>query len=495
MLKMNSLYTKLAIGLASSLLLVGFCYTLAVIIMSEKLTQSTQQNLNHDLATQLVADQKIVHDGRIDEKAMSDTFMQYMSINPSIEIYYIDLDGKIISYSAEPGKVKRQSISLLPVYEFINGKKKYPLLGDDPRDHVRKKPFSVTPVPDKSNPQGYLYVVLQGEEFAAVYEKQTESTLLVLSIMVLAGSLLLGMVMGLFVFNRLTMRLKRLQENVKQFAEDDFQTPGVFGSPLSNQHEGDEITQLQHHIAAMGEHIARQWKALNQQDKLRRDMVANISHDLRTPLAALQGYLETIELKGTILDDDEKNRYLSIAIKQTQRLQKLINNLFELAKLEACEHAPELEEFTIMELIYDVVNKFSMLAGEKNIDIEIDNHDENPIVLADIALIERVLDNLLQNAIYYTHDNGRIAIRLIVTDDDLIRVLICDSGPGIDDQQQQLIFERFHQAHSPERSSGHAGLGLAIVKKIIELHRQRIWVESQPGKGSVFNFTLTYVHY
>ena len=491
MFKINSLYAKLAIGLTASLLLVGLMYTVFVFFMTEKLTQSTQQNLNQDLAAQLVSDNKIVHEGRIDEKAMKHTFMQYMTINPSIEIYYLDLDGKILSYSAEPGKVKRESVSLLPINEFIHGSSVYPLLGDDPRDHDRLKPFSVTPIPNEKNPQGYLYVVLQSEDFAAVYEQQTQNTILTLSFMVLAGSLLLGLFFGLFVFNRLTLRLKQLQENVKRFADDDFQAPDIFHQSASAQQHRDEIAQLQQHISTMGQRIAQQWNALKQQDKLRRDMVANISHDLRTPLAALQGYLETIALKGDAFDTEEKSRYLSIAIKQTQRLQKLINDLFELAKLDAREHAPEFEEFSIKELIYDVVSKFAVQASDKNIDIEIDNHDENPMVIADIGLIERVLENLLNNAIHYTPDNGKIKIRLVETGDKRIRVRVCDTGPGINDQQQQLIFERFHQAHSPDRSNGHAGLGLAIVKKIIELHRQRIWVESQPGKGSVFNFTLS----
>lgn len=491
MLKIHSLYAKLAIGLAASLLLVGLLYTLFVILMAEKLTQSTQQNLNHDLAAQLVADKKIVRKGRIDEKAMKDTFMQYMTINPSIEIYYLDLNGHIISYSAEPGKVKRDSVNLLPINEFIKGNKIYPLLGDDPRAHDRQKPFSVTPIPDHERPEGYLYVVLQGEEFAAAYEKQTQNTILTLSTMVLAGSLFLGLLIGLFVFNRLTLRLKRLQDKVKRFADDDFQNPDIFYQALSHQKSGDEISQLQHHIAIMGQHITQQWKALKQQDKLRRDMVANISHDLRTPLAALQGYLETIFIKDDVFNKEDKKRYLSIAIKQTQRLQKLIDNLFELAKLDAREHTPEFEQFSIMELIYDVVNKFSMQADEKKIEIEIDNHNENPMVMADIGLIERVLDNLIHNAIHYTPDDGQISIQLVITEENLVRVLVRDTGPGIHDLQQQLIFERFHQAHSPERSSGHSGLGLAIVKKIIDLHKQTIWVESQPGKGSAFNFTLT----
>lgn len=489
MMKLHSLYAKLSIGLAVSLLVVGLSYTLFVNFITEKYTQSAQQDLNQDLASQLVADRKIVHNGKIDEQAMKQTFMQYMSINPSIEIYYLDLDGNIISYSAEPGKVKRNSVALEPIQDFLGGSAVYPLLGDDPRSHDRIKPFSVTMIPDQNNPQGFLYVVLQGEEFIAAYEKQTQNYLFTLAGTVLAGSLLLGLLMGLFSFKRLTLPLRELQRNVRKFASSDFHDPVVFNVKSGNK-PADEIGELQHNIANMSARITEQWRDLEYQDKLRRDMVANISHDLRTPLASLQGYLETILLKKSDLNAEQQDKYLAIAIKQTQRLHKLIDQLFELAKLEAREDAPDCEEFSIMELIYDVVNKLAMHSDEKNIAITIEGNQDNPMVRADIGLIERVLENLINNAIYYTPEQGKISIQLNLTQANTVRVIISDTGPGISDQQKELIFERFHQAHAPERSSDHAGLGLAIVKKIIELHEQHVWVESPPGQGSIFNFTL-----
>ncbi|MDH5484875.1 MAG: sensor histidine kinase [Gammaproteobacteria bacterium] len=489
MMKLHSLYAKLSIGLVISLLVVGLSYTLFVDFITEKYTQSAQQDLNQNLASQLVADKKIVHNGEIDEDALKQTFMQYMSINPSIEIYYLDLQGNIISYSAEPGRVKRNSVALEPISAFLGGSAIFPLLGDDPRSHDRIKPFSVTIIPDKQNPQGYLYVVLQGEEFIAAYEKQTQNYIFTLAGTVLAGSLFLGLLMGLFSFKRLTLPLRELQHNVSKFASSDFHDPVIFNANAGIT-SGDEIAELQHHIENMSARITEQWRALKYQDKLRRDMVANISHDLRTPLASLQGYLETILLKKSELDREEQDKYLAIAIKQTQRLHKLINQLFELAKLEAREHAPDCEVFSIMELIYDVVNKLAMYSDAKNIEMTIDGNEDNPMVLADIGLIERVLENLINNAIYYTPEKGKISIQLNLSQANSVRVIISDTGPGISDQQKELIFERFHQAHTPERSSEHAGLGLAIVKKIIELHEQDIWVDSPQGQGSTFNFTL-----
>ena len=163
---LHTLYFKLATGLGLILLIVGLSYTVFASYMLQQINQSSQQLINQDLAQNLVNDKKIVHEGKIDEKAMKDTFMQYMTINPSIEIYYIDLKGKILAYSAEPGKVKRNTISLQPIKHRLE--KDQPgnnqlektdqlnILGDDPRSHETKKPFSVTPIPSRENPRGYL---------------------------------------------------------------------------------------------------------------------------------------------------------------------------------------------------------------------------------------------------------------------------------------------------------------------------------------------------
>ncbi len=489
MLKIHSLYAKLAISLSLILLIIGFSYVVLSSFLMQQLNTSTQVQLNQNLAQKLVDDQKIVRDGKIDIKAMKSTFMKYMSINPSIEIYYLDLNGKILAYSAEPGKVKRQSIDLAPIKKVLNDKDNI-TLGEDPRAYNRLKPFSVTPIPSKQNPQGYLYVVLLGEEYSAAFDQHNQNTMWSLAGSVLAGSLLLGLLAGLIIFKRLTLRLRLLQKNVSDYTHSQFQSPEKLSDKNISQSQ-DEISQLQQHISTMGIRISEQWSALKQQDKIRREMIANISHDLRTPLASIQGYLETITIKSDDLSLEKRNQYIDIVTRQTQHLQKLIDNLFELAKLDAREHHPELESFPIMELIYDVVNKLSIKADEKNIRLDIQSDIQNPQVIADIGLIERVLENLLNNAIYYTQQNGEIKIILSAHDNNNIKINVSDNGEGIEAQHQDLIFERFHQAHTPDRSNGHAGLGLAIVKKIIDLHKQSIWLTSQPGRGASFNFTLS----
>ncbi len=489
----NSLYTKLAIGLILTLLVVGIVHILSVTILTQQLRETANQKLNRDLALNLVNDKRIVKDGKIDINAMKSTFMQYMSINPGIEIYYLDPQGKILSFSAEKGKVKRDGVSLAPIQKFLSGEELFPLLGDDPRSHSDQKAFSVTPIPSAQSPEGYLYIVLQGEEYTKY--QHTQSTLQFLSFAWpgMVTSLVLGMLIGLFIFKRLTLRLRSLQKKVTASTESDYRIENLF--EINQKQGGDEITLLENRFHQMSEHISSQWSALIQQDKLRREMIASISHDLRTPLASAQGYLETIALKSDQLSTADRKQYLDIALKQTNRLQTLIDQLFELVKLEARDTEIIFESFSILELVYDVLAKFALEAQNQHVDLAVAEDAVDAQVIADAGLIERVLDNLLGNALQYTGAGRKIWIEVSIDDKQQICVSVVDQGKGISKEQKPLIFDRFNRADSPQRSSnGHAGLGLAIVKKIIELHKQHIWVETELDQGSKFSFTLASPH-
>lgn len=487
----HTLYAKLAGGLVLVLLFVGLLYALVATGLSNQLRLSADQQLNRHLAQNLVDDKRIVQDGAVNKPALKETFMEYMSINPSIEIYYINLQGEILSYSAEPGTVKRRAVRLEPIQEFLSGEAPFPLLGDDPRSHDRQKPFSVTPIPSAELPLGYLYVVLHGEEFANAQAAQSQRYGLTMSIFAVLASLLVGLIIGLLIFKHLSKRIKALQTRVTAFAESDFKQPDALDKHHAPKKNGDEIDELESRFAQMSQHICEQWTALSHQDQLRREMIASISHDLRTPLASVQGYLETIALKSEKLDEEEKQRYFNIAIKQTKRLQTLMDQLFELVKLEAKDTPVNFEPFCIRELVYDVANKFNIKAESKNIELTVVESDIDVEVLADIALIERVLDNLISNALHYVPEDHKVWLEVTTSDDGQINVSVNDDGTGISRQQQSLIFERFHRADNPQRTStGHAGLGLAIVKKILDLHEQKVWVESEVGQGAKFTFTL-----
>ncbi len=482
----RTLYAKLSLALVILLISIGLLYTLLSLSSVRYYLQETQQKLNLDLAKNLVADRNLVESGKLNEKALKSTFMEYMVINPSIEIYLIDLKGSILSYSADPGKVKRRSVALEPIHAFLNGEK-LPLLGDDPRSHERKKIFSVTPVPSADNPEGYLYVVLHGEDYDNTEQFIKESILWKQSGWALGGSLLVGLLAGLLLFRKLTQRLNRLSNEMDNFRQSDFTH---FTTNPAPQKSHDEIDKLSNTYHQMAQRIVQQLDELKQQDSLRRELVANVSHDLRTPMAILHGYLETLDMKGDQLSKEERKQYLKQAIQNSEQLSVLIAELFELAKLEAQENIPDREEFNLAELAHDVVQKFQLKAQEKGIELKLEVAAKNLFACGDIGLIARVLENLLGNALKFTPSGGHVSVELKDTDNKTI-IAIQDDGPGISAAELEKIFDRFYQSKENTNRATPGGLGLAIAKRIIDLHGGSIEVESLPGNGTSFTFSLS----
>lgn len=487
----RTLYAKLAFILIALLLSIGLLYALLSLSATRHYLEEVNQHLNRDLARNLVMDRNLVEQGRINQTALKDTFHQYMVINPSIEIYLLDLNGRILSYSADPEKVKRRTVSLQPIREFLNGGD-YPLLGDDPRSHERKKAFSVTQVPSAEMPQGYLYVVLQGEEFDAFNNTVHDSRFLLLSAWALGISLVMGLLLGLWVFYRLTRRLHRLTANMESFRASNFLRHTHYQQSKNIQtsnKSADEIEQLGQSFDAMAQHIIQQFESLKQEDVLRRELVAHVSHDLRTPLATLHGYLETLLLKEKSLTSDERHDFIITALNHSNRLTKLVAELFELAKLDATHEATHCEPFAMTELIQDVSQKFRLKLIQIGIELQINIDNEIPFVEADISLIERALENLIGNAIEHT-PRGGVLILSVKKRQTEVAVSVCDSGCGISAIELPRIFDRFYQVNNKNRQMGHAGLGLAIVKRIIELHHSNITVKSEPEQGTCFTFIL-----
>ena len=484
----RTLYARLALVLVVLLTSIGLLYALISTSATRHYLQEVSQRFNKDLARNLVADRNLVEEGRLNETALKETFHQYMVINPSIEIYLLDLEGNILSYSADPGKVKRKQVSLEPVRSFLSGDQGYPLLGDDPRSHDRRKAFSVTLVPSAENAQGYLYVVLRGEEYDSVDRVIRESYFLRLSGWAVAASLGFGLLAGLVVFHILTRRLHRLAAVMEDFHGSNFTSHAPYAG--KQPAAADEVDRLGATFDRMAERIIAQFNKLQENDALRRELVAHVSHDLRTPLASLQGYLESLKLKDAQLTGEERAEYLHIALRQSERLTCLVAELFELAKLDAKETTPQCEPFAPAELVQDVVQKFNLRADQGGVRLCMAPVQELPFVSADIALTERVLENLLENALNHTPESGEVRISLEQGTGSVV-IRVSDSGSGISEKDLPHIFEPFYRADTRHpRGDEHAGLGLAITKRIVELQQGEIRVESRLGAGAAFAFSL-----
>ena len=398
---------------------------------------------------------------------------------------------KIVSFSADKKLIKRHTVDLFPVGQFLEGSSSFPLLGDDPRSISNQKPFSVAPLPDAANPEGYLYVVLQGSQYDQIQTQEQFRTLETLGLTALAGSLVIGLVIGLLLFYRLTRRIRKLNQSVDRFRGEEMMN-GVDKGYSARQHSasGDEINQLSYSFDAMARRIDEQVNQLQAQDNLRREMVANISHDLRTPLAAIHGYIERLKTHFDDLSPQERKEFLDISFHHSNRLNHMIAALFELSKLEAKEAQPEIEAFSISELVQDVVQKFKLEVEKKQLQLIFKGKDNLPLVNGDIALIDRALSNLVDNAITCTEAGGEVQL-ILSPKTDAVSIEVRDSGKGIEEKYLPTLFQRFYQVDSRRRNnSRHAGLGLTITHRILELHGEEIQVSSQLGVGTSFVFQL-----
>lgn len=228
---------------------------------------------------------------------------------------------------------------------------------------------------------------------------------------------------------------------------------------------------------------------MQKKDTLRRDLVAQVSHDLRTPLASLRGYLETLKLKSGTLSPAEREEYLQAALRQSEGLSQRVGALFELAKFDAQETPPQYEPFSIAELVQDVIQKFQPDAEQRRVVLSMTGALDIGWVNADIAMIERVFDNLIENALRHTPSGGQVRV-VLVEQGSAIEVRIEDSGDGIDAADLPQVFDRFYRGSKAGSGDEHVGLGLAIVKRILDLHGCEIRVSSECGHGTCFTFVL-----
>lgn len=303
----------------------------------------------------------------------------------------------------------------------------------------------------------------------------------------LAASIVFLILTALLLFLLVTRRLRVLAEAIDAFQASNFTRPPrtVRGDP-----DGDEIDRIGAAFADMSERISTQLKQLEDNRRQRGELLANVSHDLRTPLASVQGYIETLLLKHGTMSPEEERSYLEVAARNSARLTRLVADLFQLTKLEAHELKPSREAFALGELAQDVVQKFELSANKRRLRLESRIAPDLPQVDADIGMIERVLENLIENAMRYTAAGGEVSIH-VRQDGDLVQVEVKDNGMGIASQDLPNVFERYYRAdRSEEGNIGNAGLGLAISRRIVELHGGKMAVQSTLNVGTTFSFDL-----
>jgi two-component system phosphate regulon sensor histidine kinase PhoR len=231
---------------------------------------------------------------------------------------------------------------------------------------------------------------------------------------------------------------------------------------------------------------------LKKLEAFRREFVANVSHELKTPLFAAQGFIHTL-IDGAAKDEKVRTNFLNKAARSLDGLEMLVQDLLMLSHIETGEIKMKMEEQDLVSLAKDVAEEFEDLAGKKKIRLKVDEPKKKAIVMADAKWIRQVITNLVSNAIQYTPEEGKVTIRFDISRKN-VELAVVDNGTGIPPEHIDRIFERFYRVDkSRSREQGGTGLGLAIVKHILEGHHSKAEVKSEVGKGSEFSFKLSRV--
>lgn len=445
--------------------------------------QEASQRLNAEVAQHIADDYLFFVNGETNQAALEKIFHDIMVINPSIEVYLLDTDGKILSYFAPDKEIKLGKIPLEPIQEFLEVGASSFVMGVDPKNEQVEKTFSAAKVYEGDVERGYIYVILGGEDYENAANFVFGSYILRLGLRSMTITIIAAALFSLIALGLITKNIRKIVSVVRRFKEGDLK------ARIKLKSKG-ELGEFANSFNEMADTIVKNIDEIKTMDNLRRELVANVSHDLRTPLATIQGYIETILIKSETLSEEERKKYLHTIFNSAERLKNLVAELFELSKLEARETKPKLEPFSLAELAQDIQQKNIVLAEEKNIKLEVKFPFDLPMVYADIGMMEKVIQNLIDNAIKFTSENGSVLIKLSPRSDEIL-VEIQDTGHGINSDELPHIFDRYQRnQRSGQKENEGLGLGLAIVKRIMEVHGMEISVNSTEGKGTIFSFNI-----
>lgn len=481
-IKGNRLFWKIIIVFTALLIMLGIVFVIIASKFSRNYYTSAHQELYGDIAQHLASFTQPFKNGQPDTSVTHDIIHSTMVANPAVEVYLLDTAGNIKDYVVPDKTVQIRRVNITKVKQWLAASSMQRPMGDNPKQPGEPSIFSAAPVYEKGRLVGYVYAVLASEKQKAILQSLDNNLNLRLASYMFYTALIVAFIVGIVTFFLITDSICRIAGVVRRFKEGDH-TARIEGYAKGN------LGMLTSTFNEMADVIVANIEKISATDKFRQELIANISHDLRTPLSIMQGYIETLMMKRNELTDADNEKYITIVYDSNRKLSMLVEQLFQFAKLEANLITPDKEPFQVAELAADIMMAYQLKAAEKHIHLDFHAPDNLPLVFADISLTERVLQNLLDNAFKFTPVGGAITIHLTETNAG-VKISVSDTGVGISSEDLAHIFERYKQSPTRTATSKGMGIGLAIVKKILELHQAVITVVSHPGKGTTFNFEL-----
>lgn len=455
---------------------LGLLFISVTYIATISFYAASTQLLNKDVAAHIARFTSPYGPDGIDRKKADSVFYQAMVINPSAEVYFLDTTGQVIYFHGENSEIHNWKVDIAPLRRYLeSGGLRY-INGPDPRDPGHPKIFSAAKVQGDRGTLGYIYVILWDRKYRSLMQllvkNRVTPVVLGAAIFILAVSL----VMTLWYIRRIRRRLEGMIEVLNRFREGDF-------AARFSERTQDELGLITGSFNLMADLLGENIHRLTVSERERTDFMVNISHDLRTPLAVARGYLETLLLKRGRLSEEQEKEYMAMAVNKMRQVDKMVGQLFELSKMESINFEVHRELFVFSEILQEVMG--TVVNGWKG-DLVCENCTDSACVDADISMMERVVQNLLVNAIAYTREGGRIEI-WIERAEPRIGVHISNEGEPL--AEDLLKWANGKTDVRPNKSA----IGLMIVRRALALHAFEFDVEVNNGMNK-FSFWMPMSH-
>lgn len=470
-------------------LLLLFVSVMAVVVFSTYQSgllwqDRVNQSLYRGLVESVSRDMTVDNMHAIDLADVKFKFRQLVGRNLALDAYLLSDQGEVLAAS---NQAERSRVDSAALADFFATEPDFPVYGTDPGSEAANKIFSAARVTDTQGQMGYLYVVVGDERYDSLIDKVLHHNCLKLLSRMGVASAIMVLLLGLVLYFSITGPIRRLCLSIDSYEKSDFSNDDILQAGRGN--DSADVWQLKQTIGRMATKISEQLQQLQSMDSLRKEQLIQLSHDLKTPIAAQRGYLETLLLASDKINPAKGRYFQQRALENTQILSQRVEEILELARLDNQSKPAKLEVVNLSELCADTVQQLENLGLEQGVSLSITMPVDAIEIMADIAQLQRVLVNLIENAFSYTSSGGDVALTIALQNSGEVRVSVSDNGCGISADELPLLFEPYHRSGG-ESSQQHLGLGLAICQKFVALHNSLLQVSSTPNKGSDFYFDL-----
>ncbi len=476
-----TIFRRFILVISGLILVMGALFMAITYFATNYYHEASTQLLNRDVAAHIAKFTSPFTTSGINKQKADSVFQDAMVLSPTVEVYFLDTTGKVVYFHSSEKEIKEWQVGLAPIQQYIASNGADFLKGIDPKDPDHPKIFSAAEVPGPQGSLGYIYVILDSKKSQSIIGMISGSHIMNLLAEAFVVIILLSFLFSFIYLKRTSKNYQRMINVLQRFENGDYEA-------RFDIKPGDELEPVTNAFNKMANLLASSINKLTRSEQERKNFIATISHDLRTPLSIARGYTETLLLKKGTTTPDEQEHYSKLILNKIFQIEHLANQLFELSKMDAVEFRAKLEPFVLSEVVHGAIDTFQPKASAKKIGLTYSGPNNMVWIKADVALIERVVQNLVDNAIKNTPEAGTIQVSMAV-DSSRASLRIENSGKPLSPDLLQWVNHVGDEIPSAAKRPHKSGLGLMIVERVLRLHHTSLRAFTESGKN-VFCFDL-----